>query len=433
KRRKPKKVTEIPQSSEPTTLVADEAVHKEREDSVERAATTATSLDVEQDSGNINRTQSTAMSNDHLPKRIGSGGRPRRQETMRDRPAQTRFESLSKQSNDPPLSRVNTLGSGEDIMKLKEFMELCTKFSKRVLDLETTKIAQAQEIASLKKRVKKLEKRKRSRTLGMTLFKIGTSRRSSLGEEDASKQGTNLKQGKHRSTFEESDVDEDLDNAVMNEAIEHVYEADKDVEGDAEQVSTAAVDVSTGDAVNTAGTEVNTASAPVTAAGVSVSTAKPTTPPTTTTTTIFKDKDLTIAQTLLKMKSEKSKVRGVVMKEPSETATRLTVPPQQHDPKDKGKAKMAEQENPLKKKDHIKFDEEVAQRLQVQLQAELEEEERLAKKREKDANIAEWDNSKGSKTRVEGSFKRAREDGLQQESTKKKKVDDDDKEKEDLK
>ncbi|GJW54563.1 hypothetical protein Tco_0098648 [Tanacetum coccineum] len=168
----------------------------------------------------------------------------------------------------------------------------------------------------------------------MTLFKIGTSRRSSLGEEDASKQGRNLKQGKQRSTFEESDADEDLDNAVMDEAIEHVYEADKDVEGDAKQVSAVAVDVSTGDAVNTAGTEVNTASAPVTTAGISVTTVEP----------------------------------------------------------KKGKAKTVEQENPLKKKDQIKFDEEVTQRLQVQLQAKLEEEERLAKQREEDANIAKWDN-----------------------------------------
>ncbi|GJV02383.1 hypothetical protein Tco_1335952 [Tanacetum coccineum] len=34
--------------------------------------------------------------------------------------AQNRFEAASKQSNDPPLLRVNTLGSGEDNMKLKE-------------------------------------------------------------------------------------------------------------------------------------------------------------------------------------------------------------------------------------------------------------------------------------------------------------------------
>ncbi|GJU35084.1 hypothetical protein Tco_1183438 [Tanacetum coccineum] len=44
----PIRTTEISQSSRPTTLVADETVHEERGDSVERAATTATSLDAEQ-------------------------------------------------------------------------------------------------------------------------------------------------------------------------------------------------------------------------------------------------------------------------------------------------------------------------------------------------------------------------------------------------
>ncbi|GKE44326.1 hypothetical protein Tco_1471610, partial [Tanacetum coccineum] len=43
--------------------------------------------------------------------------------------AQTRFETAFKQSDDPPLLRGYTLGSGEDSMKLLEFMELCTKLS----------------------------------------------------------------------------------------------------------------------------------------------------------------------------------------------------------------------------------------------------------------------------------------------------------------
>ncbi|GKA06870.1 hypothetical protein Tco_0686094 [Tanacetum coccineum] len=43
--------------------------------------------------------------------------------------AQTRFEITSKKSNDPPLSRGYTLGSGEDNMKLLELMELCTQLS----------------------------------------------------------------------------------------------------------------------------------------------------------------------------------------------------------------------------------------------------------------------------------------------------------------
>ncbi|GJT87099.1 ribonuclease H-like domain-containing protein [Tanacetum coccineum] len=96
----------------PTTLVADETFHKEKGDSVERAATTATSLDAEQ----------------------GSGGSPRRQDTiLRDRPAQT-----------------------------------------RVLALENIKTAQDLEITNLKKRVKKLEKKTKSRTpqLKRRLFKV---------------------------------------------------------------------------------------------------------------------------------------------------------------------------------------------------------------------------------------------------------------------
>ncbi|GKD23671.1 hypothetical protein Tco_1225374 [Tanacetum coccineum] len=315
-------------------LSKNETVTKEREDIMERAATTASSLEEE--------CQYTILG---------------------DAEAQTRFETASKQSNDPPLSRFNTLGSREDKLKLKELMDLCIKLSDRVLDLETTKTAQAKEIANLKKIVKKLERKRKSKTLGMNLFNIGTSKRRSLGEEDASKQGRNLKQGKQRSIFKESDFDDEGFDADMNEVF-------KDVEGDAEQVISAAADeVPTGDAVNTAGTEVNTTNAPVTTAGVSVSTTKPittasvnitTAEPTThpTTTTIFEDEDLIIAQTLVKMRSEKSKIRGVVMQEPSKIAIRPTVPPQQHDLKDKAK---------------------------------LKEEERLAKQREEDANIAAWD------------------------------------------
>ncbi|GKE09523.1 hypothetical protein Tco_1413074 [Tanacetum coccineum] len=56
--------------------------------------------------------------------------------------------------------------------------------------------------------------------------------------------------------------------------------------------------------------------------------------------------------------------------------------------KDKGKEKMVEPEKPLKKKDQILIDDEIAQRLQEELQVELEEEERLARQKEEDANIA---------------------------------------------
>ncbi|GJX87026.1 hypothetical protein Tco_0337800 [Tanacetum coccineum] len=73
--------------------VGDEAVYKELGDIMERAATTASSFEAEQDSGSGPRCQDTILG---------------------DMDAQTRFEITSKQSNDPPLSRGYTLGSGED-------------------------------------------------------------------------------------------------------------------------------------------------------------------------------------------------------------------------------------------------------------------------------------------------------------------------------
>ncbi|GKD49972.1 hypothetical protein Tco_1278948 [Tanacetum coccineum] len=107
----------------------------------------------------------------------------------------TNEDNVPTQSNDPPLSRVNTLGSEEDRMSLKELMDLCTQLSDRVLDLEATKTIQAKEIASLKKRVKELERKRKLKTLGMKrVFKIGRSAQAvsfkdeGLGDqEDASK------------------------------------------------------------------------------------------------------------------------------------------------------------------------------------------------------------------------------------------------------
>ncbi|GJS06406.1 hypothetical protein Tco_0363202 [Tanacetum coccineum] len=94
-------------------------------------------------------------------------------------------ENVPTQSNDPPLSRVNILGSGEDRLTLKELIDLCTKLSDRVLDLETIKIAQAKAVASLKRRVKKLERKRKSKTLGMKrLFKIGRSAQVVSSEDE---------------------------------------------------------------------------------------------------------------------------------------------------------------------------------------------------------------------------------------------------------
>ncbi|GJZ98958.1 hypothetical protein Tco_0671509 [Tanacetum coccineum] len=238
-------------------------------------------------------------------------------------------EHVPTHSNDPLLS-------GEDRLKLNELMELCTNLSQRVLDLENTKTSQAVEITKLKERVKKLERRNKSRTPGLKrLRKVGRS----------------------------AQVVSSKDEGVLDEQEVEVEKV----------VSTA---------------EVTTVSA--------------------TTTTVD---ELTLAQTLIEIKAAKPKAvttaatttttavtrpkaRGVVVQEPSEF-TKTTSPSQLSQlpqAKDKGKAKMIEPEKPLKKKDQILIDEEIAQKLQAQLNAELEEEEKLAKQREEDANIAEWDN-----------------------------------------
>ncbi|GJV33271.1 hypothetical protein Tco_1393671 [Tanacetum coccineum] len=64
-------------------------------------------------------------------------------------------ESVPTPPNDPQPS-------GEDSMQLNDLMVLCTKLQAQVLDLEKAKDSQAKEIAALKKRVQRLERKKKS-------------------------------------------------------------------------------------------------------------------------------------------------------------------------------------------------------------------------------------------------------------------------------
>nr|GEW47822.1 ribonuclease H-like domain-containing protein [Tanacetum cinerariifolium] len=158
KPRKPtRKVTQVPQPSDPIEHVVDEAVHKELGEGLVRVIATAYSLGVEHD----------------------SGGGPRCQEAIGDTTTQT-----------------------------------------RVFELEKTKTSQHNEIVSLKRRVKKLKKRNRSRTHKLErLYKVGLTVRvkssyeeKSLGE-DASKQDR----------IEAIDADEDI--TLVNDQ----DDADKDM------------------------------------------------------------------------------------------------------------------------------------------------------------------------------------------------------------
>ncbi|GJY59315.1 putative ribonuclease H-like domain-containing protein [Tanacetum coccineum] len=64
-----------------STTGVDETAIKEWEDKMERAATTASSLEAEEDSGNINKTQSMATLNESFPQGTGSGSHHRCQDT----------------------------------------------------------------------------------------------------------------------------------------------------------------------------------------------------------------------------------------------------------------------------------------------------------------------------------------------------------------
>ncbi|GJX17466.1 hypothetical protein Tco_0218298 [Tanacetum coccineum] len=255
--------------------------------------------------------------------------------------AQTRSERVLEKPNEPPLPEGHTSGSGEGSMehtfelmdtvpptphdspltggytpgsdegrlKLKELMAMCTKLSKQVLDLEKEKDAQAVEILKLKQRVKKLERKRKSSISHprRRIYRQVESSDDDLDEEDASKQGRTS--DKTKPMFKDSDFD-DLDDLV-DEGMAFVQEKDAENQG--------------------------------------VSTAAPRTPPTTI--TVFDDEDVTMAmaQTLIKMKEEKAKAKGVAIKDVEDSSRPIrSITTLQHlptiNPKDKGKGVLVKEE-----------------------------------------------------------------------------------------
>ncbi|GJY55189.1 hypothetical protein Tco_0446853 [Tanacetum coccineum] len=104
-------VTELPQTSEPIPNVADEAVYEEWDDIVERATTTAASLDATQ----------------------ASGGSLKCQEATRGSIAQTRYKRVPTQPHDLPLPRETDLRQTK-----KVYGAAYTKLIMKVKKLEKT-------------------------------------------------------------------------------------------------------------------------------------------------------------------------------------------------------------------------------------------------------------------------------------------------------
>ncbi|GKE64462.1 hypothetical protein Tco_1518623 [Tanacetum coccineum] len=310
----------------------------------------------------------TSVPLDHgADEEIGLGDIPRRQETMGGAPALTRSERVLEKPNEPPLPEGHTSGSGEGSKEptfeltdnvpniphdspLSGGSKDCSRQSDHQIEIE------GQE-------ARKEEKGRTLQPMKKRLFKGRVeSSDDNLDGEDASKQGRI--DDKTKPMFVDSDFDE-LDDDMEN------------VEGEI---------------VNTATTGVSAVSAPVTTAGVAISNTEPRTPPTTT-ATAFIDEYLTIAQTLVKMRSEKAKVKGIAFSDVEEAprlnrSTTTLQPLLTIDPKDKGKGVLVEEEpekpEKVKRRDQglaqIESDAELAQRLHEEELAELH---RAQKERQK--------------------------------------------------
>ncbi|GJZ94024.1 hypothetical protein Tco_0666227 [Tanacetum coccineum] len=300
-------------TSVPIPNVADEVVFKEWDDRVVRATITATSLDATQASGNWFRWQT------QVPRSHGGVI------------AQTRSKRASKHSSDSPLPGVNTLGSDEERIEhqelmnnitptphdspllggytlgsdegrpdLNELMAICIKFSDRAKS----------SIPPPKRR----------------LYKQVDSSDDSLGEENASKQGRN-----------DSNKTKEFNLSDKGSGGTKVFDDTTAVEKDVN----AAKPVSTAGDVGTAASVI-----PV------IDTARPSNvsvvgPSTNTAEDIFEDEMMTIADTLMAVRSTRPRTTLVVIRDVEEEPRRATpVPTVQSQDKEQriAREKAAEQE-----------------------------------------------------------------------------------------
>ncbi|GJY16783.1 hypothetical protein Tco_0387205 [Tanacetum coccineum] len=300
---------------------------------------------------------------------LPSSFRPQKKQSRRKQRKETEVPQDETHHDDSvPIPSNDPLLSGEDRMQLTELMIL--------------------------RGSKSWKGKKKSRTTGLQrLRKVGESSRvessedkESLGaQEDASKQGRIKIVDETQGRLDDAEMF-DIDDLHDDEVIVDMAVGEK-------QEKSAKIDereVSTGVEDSVAPTiPVTTADEGVTAAKIDEIT------PTSAPTTVIDE--LTLAQTLIEIKAAKPKAvttaatttttrpraKGVEVQEPSKFKT-TTSSPQASQPsntKDKGKAIMIEPEVPLKRKDQVALDEEIARNLKAQLQAELIEEETMARKK----------------------------------------------------
>nr|GEW78891.1 xylulose kinase-1 [Tanacetum cinerariifolium] len=221
-----------------------------------------------------------------------------------------------KLPHDSPLSGGHTSDRAEGSLNLEEISALCTNLSYRVLALEIVKDAQVKEILTLKAKIKKLEKRKSDKPRP----KLDDSAGLDADGVEYMEAEEDVDEGRTRNKTEELNLDDDT-KVITKEKGSGKKGENTISTARPKRISTADVTISTADP------EVNVV--------------EPKNPPTTT--SIFDDEDITMAQTLIKMKEEKAKEKGVAFKEVEESdrpaRSVLTLKPLPTiDTKDKGKA-----------------------------------------------------------------------------------------------
>nr|GEV11592.1 retrovirus-related Pol polyprotein from transposon TNT 1-94 [Tanacetum cinerariifolium] len=251
--------------------------------------------------------------------------------------------------HDSPLLGGHASDRAEGALNLEELFSICTNLSNKVLALETIKDAQAAEIIALKARIKKLEKKCKP-SISHHRAWLKSVNRLSMKKRFRKKESVSKQERKNDkpkltlddSTFDGLDADHGMDYMDIEEPVNE-GRLSKETEElklttDTEEITQ---DKGSGEKVGSIKELVSTARTKDSTVRLDVGTADPVAPPLTT-ISIFNDKDITMAQTLIKMKEEKAKEKGVSIKDiedssrPASSILTLTPLPT-IDPKDKGK------------------------------------------------------------------------------------------------
>ncbi|GKB40530.1 hypothetical protein Tco_0885472 [Tanacetum coccineum] len=270
----------------------------------------------------------------------------------------------------PTQPSGHTSDKAEGALNLQELYVLCTNLSNKVLILESIKDAQAAELSALKSRIKKLEKKCKPIIFHHRAW-LKSGRKKSKPESTLD----------DSTAFDDQDANHGMEYMETEEAVDEGRQSSETKEvkliDDTDVVENKGSSDKGGNAkelVSTARPEVSTTRPYIDAARQEDSAVKPRNPPTTT--SIFKDEDITMAQTLIKMKEEKAKEKGVSIKDVEDSSrparSTLTLKPLPTiDPKDKGKSILKEPK-PAKKMTRSDFDDaqiardaEIARQLQM--------------------------------------------------------------------